>query len=680
MKQFRPIALCNSVYKGLSKILANKIKPLIGDLISPSQVNFIPKRNIQDNIIIVQELIHSMHRMKGKKSFFSIKIDLEKAYDKLNWEFIKSVLEDLKLPGDLVAAIMGCVTSPFIEVLWNGARTQGFYSKRGIRQGDPISPYLFVLCMEKLTHLIMDEVGRKNWHPIKAGRSGPLISHLMFMDDIILLAEASLSQLDCITSCLEKFSRMSGQCVSMEKSCIYFSKNTSQETVDSISSVSGFKIVKNIGCYLGALMRHGRIRRDHYADVISIVYLGRYRCKKKAYYVAWDQLCRPRECGGLGIINLRLQNEAFGQKISRQLINDQNSLWTKVLLGKYGRKQDPNRSLIVRKSDSSLWKNICLARDKLAQHLIWEVGNGKSVLFWTDYWGGWKNNMYDPSLVKPPSSDLELKVCDLVDQETGGWNWSYLENRLDEANFGKLQTTLPPDPSGPDDKLSWIRNNPVVHDELFSWPSDPICRILSYLVEMKESSNGYPFTSKIDSHISFGGLGQQVEKDTIKNFVDGAVNLNSKTGTCGGFICTSNGDWLSGFSLNIGSCSPLEAELWGIWQGLKLAVDLNLRKVWLGSDSKEALLCVESPLSDGFLFVTRKISSIIQFFDHFHMEFVPREYNICADSLAMIGFNCRGGELKLFSSPPASILPLWSDLCKYLLMEHVSFNMHQLSI
>ncbi|XP_061342057.1 uncharacterized protein LOC133288347 [Gastrolobium bilobum] len=783
MKQFRPIALCNTVYKGLSKILVNKIKSFIGELVSPNQVIFIPKRNIQDNIIIVQELIHSMHRTQGKKSYFSIKIDLEKAYDKLRWSFVKTVLEELKLPGELIAAIMGCVTSPYIEVLWNGSRTQGFYPQRGLRQGDPVSPYLFVLCMEKLTHLIMDEVDRKAWHPIRAGRAGPQISHLMFADDIILFAEASLSQMECITGCLEKFSRMSGQCVSMEKSCIYFSKNTTQEIVSTLADASGFKVVKGIGCYLGTLMRHGRTSRQHYSNVIGRVQnrlqgwktkclslagritltksvisampmyhmqnnslpihvcqeieklqrnfiWGDSYAKRKAHYVAWEQLYEPKECGGLGIINLRVQNEAFMQKRAWMLINKLNSLWSRDLLGKYGRKHDPRRGLAVKNGDSSLWKSICAAHVKLDQHLTWEMGNGNSVFFWTDCWHGWKENLYELAFNKPCTAEKELKVIDIVDQVTGAWQWDYLKNYLEDSTLRRLQNLQTPCPNGPEDRICWLRSslscslvrnayqqlldvnlkkdkvwtliwkwkgpiriatfmwlaclnklpvrsstslwnggeilcpsclsshetlmhvlrdclkarkvwerwfggkipdafmltndfdwfrlnicnsfstkcwhlwkeaffvtcwmlwqwrNLTVHEELFDWPSDPMSKILLYLRGMKSSCCEDPFFQKTDLPFPLFGSGYQEQKEVLKIFVDGTVNLETNAGACGGLICTWKGDWISGFSFKIGCCSIFEAELWGIWQGLKLASELKIKKVWLGSDSKEVL-------------------------------------------------------------------------------------------
>lgn len=150
--QFRPIPLCNVVYKILTKAIANRLKPLMDDLISPYQTSFVPRRNIQHNIIIAKEMIHSMHKMRGTKKFMAIKIDLEKAYDRINWKFLVSCLRECQFPQSIIDLVYACMSSASFKVLWNGSMTDSFCPSRDIRQGDPLSPTF--LCLVWISSLI----------------------------------------------------------------------------------------------------------------------------------------------------------------------------------------------------------------------------------------------------------------------------------------------------------------------------------------------------------------------------------------------------------------------------------------------------------------------------------------------------------------------------------------------
>ena len=141
-------------YKLITKCIVNRLKRVLPELISPFQSSFIPGRQITDNIIIMQELLHSMRRKAGAKGWMAIKLDLEKAYDRVRWTFLHETLSQMHLPRNLVEVIMRCVSSSSLSVLWNGEHTSYFKPSRGIRQGDPLSPYLFVACMERLSQTI----------------------------------------------------------------------------------------------------------------------------------------------------------------------------------------------------------------------------------------------------------------------------------------------------------------------------------------------------------------------------------------------------------------------------------------------------------------------------------------------------------------------------------------------
>lgn len=223
MKDFRPIGLCNVSYKIITKLLARRLRTIMEDLISPHQCSFVPNRHSSDNIIIAQEVIHSMRTKKGPKGWMAIKIDLKKAYDRLSWDFVRSTLQDIGMPSNYVDLVWHCISTPCMRVIWNGEALEEFTPSRGIRHGDPISPYLFVLCIDRLSHLINLAVNEGLWKPISLARGGPSLSHLMFVDDLVLFSEATVEQANVINMCLDLFCQSSGQKVSMSKTQIFFS-------------------------------------------------------------------------------------------------------------------------------------------------------------------------------------------------------------------------------------------------------------------------------------------------------------------------------------------------------------------------------------------------------------------------------------------------------------------------
>ncbi|KAL4332409.1 hypothetical protein GQ457_07G003100 [Hibiscus cannabinus] len=122
MSQFRPISLCSVVYKAVTKIIVHRIQPYLSKWVFPNQTSFIPGRSISENIILVQEIIHSMRKKKGVKGWMAIKIDLEKAYDRLEWNFISDTLQDVGLPVSLRRVLMACISTVSSQIVWNVRR------------------------------------------------------------------------------------------------------------------------------------------------------------------------------------------------------------------------------------------------------------------------------------------------------------------------------------------------------------------------------------------------------------------------------------------------------------------------------------------------------------------------------------------------------------------------------
>lgn len=211
ISEFRPISLCNVIYKYVTKCITMILRGIMPEIIAPTQSSFIKGRSTQDNIFLLQEVLHSMRvKKRNKVGCMIMKLNLEKAYNKVNWDFLEETLLEFKFPASLVALIMFCARNASTRILWNGEPREAFEHHCGLRQGDTLSPYLFVLCVERLSYLITEAVNRKKWSPIVPCRAGPALSHLLFADDLVLMGKATASTARTIRTVLNKFCKASG--------------------------------------------------------------------------------------------------------------------------------------------------------------------------------------------------------------------------------------------------------------------------------------------------------------------------------------------------------------------------------------------------------------------------------------------------------------------------------------
>ncbi|KAG8386707.1 hypothetical protein BUALT_Bualt03G0177000 [Buddleja alternifolia] len=222
ISKFWPIALCNVLFKIVTNTVVLRLKPFINNIVSPNQSSFIPGRSTHDNILILQELAHSLANSKSKIGSMIIKLDLEKAYDNISWPFLKQTLDYFHFPSHTINLIMSCVEASELRILWNGEPLEPIHPRCGLRQGDPLSPYLFVLCMERLSYMIDEPVQRGEWIPVSVCRGGPKVSHMFFADDIILVAKTRAKCAHSIKSILDHFCLASGLKISLNKSKVFY--------------------------------------------------------------------------------------------------------------------------------------------------------------------------------------------------------------------------------------------------------------------------------------------------------------------------------------------------------------------------------------------------------------------------------------------------------------------------
>jgi hypothetical protein len=218
LSDYRPICLVSSLYKLLSKVLAARLKMVLGKVISKIQSAFLPNRQILDGVLVVNELLDLAKRRKGKCLFF--KVDFERAYDTVNWNFLDYMMDRMGFAVGWRRWIRACIFQSSMSVLVNGSPTGDFMVDKGLRKGDPLSPFLFLIVAEGLTGLKCKAVDNKVLHGYKVGNN--ILSHtLQFADDTIILGEGNWNNLWTIKTVLRSFKIVFALKVNFHKSKLY---------------------------------------------------------------------------------------------------------------------------------------------------------------------------------------------------------------------------------------------------------------------------------------------------------------------------------------------------------------------------------------------------------------------------------------------------------------------------
>jgi hypothetical protein len=193
---------------------------------SDHQSTFVLGRLITDNILLAYESIHTIRKKHGKKGLCAVKLDMHKAYDRVEWGFLEKIMMKMGFDQRWITLIITCVKSVKYKVRVNSMETEIFTPTRGLRQGDPLSPYLFHSVVEGLSSLLKGAESRGELHGVRVCRNAPVISHLLFADDSLILMQANKENAEKLESLLDRYCANLGQKISDAKSNIFFSENT----------------------------------------------------------------------------------------------------------------------------------------------------------------------------------------------------------------------------------------------------------------------------------------------------------------------------------------------------------------------------------------------------------------------------------------------------------------------
>ncbi|XP_058726582.1 uncharacterized protein LOC131597939 [Vicia villosa] len=248
MSDLRPISLCNVVYKILSKLLANRLKKCLDKCIREEQSTFVEGRSILDNAMIAFEVIHALKRRNsGNNAHLALKIDISKEYDRVDWSFLRGMLCRLGFAERWIHWMMTCVSSVNYSVLVNSDSIGPIQPGRGLRQGDPLSPYLLILVTEALSSLVKGAVARGDIHGVQICRGAPSVENLMEVHNIMEI--------------LNLYADVAGQEINLSKSEVFFSRNISISAQKDLANIMGVRHVLGTGTYLGLPSLIGRSKK-----------------------------------------------------------------------------------------------------------------------------------------------------------------------------------------------------------------------------------------------------------------------------------------------------------------------------------------------------------------------------------------------------------------------------------
>ncbi|XP_062103395.1 uncharacterized protein LOC133814454 [Humulus lupulus] len=382
---YRPIACCNTLYKCILKMLCSRLSEVLPLLVHSNQGAFIKNRSLAHNILIFQDLLKGYTR-KHISARCIMKIDLSKAYDTVDWCFVEELLKHLSFPSRFIDWILVCLKRTRYYLLMNGRIQGSFKGEKCLRQGDPISPLLFVLIMEYLTRLLAHSSRKKGFgfHPL-CKQLG--LTNLCFADDLILFCKGNLSSVTHIQDAFKKFCSSTGLSANKSKSHIYFGgvkEDNKKKILELMQIEEGSfplkylgvqlrptkwkasdcgvildKLNKNLNCWASRnLSFAGRAQlihsvllgiRNFWMSLFILPYKitaaidkscrdflwGVNGNRSKLHIPSWEKVCLPKNLGGIGFREGKKWNMALMAKCLWAISNKQDCLWVRWINSVY---------------------------------------------------------------------------------------------------------------------------------------------------------------------------------------------------------------------------------------------------------------------------------------------------------------------------------------------------------
>ncbi|XP_060200737.1 uncharacterized protein LOC132629008 [Lycium barbarum] len=429
--QMRPISLSNFSNKILSKIISNRLTNILPKMISQNQTGFIKGRLITDNVLLTQELVQDIKK-NNKHRNIVMKLDMAKAYDKVCWLFLKTVIRKMGFSEIFIDLIHRIIAEVWYSVMINGMRHGFFHSTRGLKQGDPLSPALFVLAAETLFKALNHLHNNERYIGYTMHQKGPFINHLCYADDIVIFSSGNKRTIKMITKVLKQYEKEAGQEINIEKSVFLTASHSPEDRRRMISRITGYKHQFFPMKYLGCPIFPGKKRLSYFADIAKSVmnkaqgwqdfFWGQTENKKRYHWSSWTNMCYPQQERGTGFKSIEDICKVFAAKRWWR-IRVEDNLWSQFMMAKYCQRSH----VVARKIQgyhSFIWKELWRIKADVEPHIIWRINEAK-ISFWWDNWTGiGPLALYHHSENNPGT----LMVSDCL--EGDNWDMDYISKLL----------------------------------------------------------------------------------------------------------------------------------------------------------------------------------------------------------------------------------------------------------
>ncbi|KAJ9560860.1 hypothetical protein OSB04_006020 [Centaurea solstitialis] len=371
ISEYRPISLLGCTYKVIAKLLAKRMAAVMDKLISSNQSAFLKNRQIVDSVLIANEIVH--HAKKKGLKMLLFKVDFEKAFDSVNWDFLISIMKQMGFGHIWCDWIKGCLSSASVSVLVNGSPSSEFQMTRGLRQGDPLSPFLFLIIGEALQTMTKEACEKGLFKGIKLATNSENLSLIQYADDALFMGKWSTNSMRNLLNLLHCFNEVSGLKINISKSCLFGIGIRSEKVSEA---------ARELKCQAGIIKQLEGIRRRFFWGITNN--------SKGICWVAWNKVMAEKEYGGLNIQSLKVKNLALLAKWLWRFLTTGDALWKSVIMELHGSlEKNPRPETDL----SSPWKTIMKVNDEienlgveLLSGFFRSTANGSPMTFWDLNW------------------------------------------------------------------------------------------------------------------------------------------------------------------------------------------------------------------------------------------------------------------------------------------------------